>query len=227
MEVSEKTTALDTTPTGGVPPAWNTYRDERNELLKRSVERLTDDRRVAAAWLFGSLGRGDADQLSDIDVWVVIEDKHTAAFVAQPAANIELEGPPLFVVEAPQNAPRGGAYLMACYDAPTAPHLVDWYWQPLSEAAVPLEARTLFDWAGLPHSDEKTAPGQGMSPKRSRTDAANLAIRFFWAMLMIADRMTALLPEAATRGALIPQAAELSARRYLDFITPRLAAANS
>ena len=43
---------------------------ERDALLARAVERLQADARVGAAWLFGSLGRGEEDALSDLDLWV-------------------------------------------------------------------------------------------------------------------------------------------------------------
>jgi predicted nucleotidyltransferase len=39
------------------------YRAEREALLARIVGLLEADKRVTAAWLFGSLGRGDADEL--------------------------------------------------------------------------------------------------------------------------------------------------------------------
>jgi hypothetical protein len=37
------------------------YGAERDHLLHRITDLLRDDPCVAAAWLFGSLGRGDAD----------------------------------------------------------------------------------------------------------------------------------------------------------------------
>ncbi|MDT0261082.1 nucleotidyltransferase domain-containing protein [Jatrophihabitans lederbergiae] len=43
-------------------------------LLLRIVELLRAEPRVLAAWLYGSHGRGDADEYSDLDVWVVTED---------------------------------------------------------------------------------------------------------------------------------------------------------
>lgn len=43
-------------------------------LLLRVVELLRAEPRVLAAWLYGSHGRGEADEYSDLDVWVVTED---------------------------------------------------------------------------------------------------------------------------------------------------------
>ena len=80
---------------------------------------------VNAARLFGSLGRGDGDALRDIDLWIVVDDDHIHRIISQPPEYSSQIGVPIFFLEAPQNAPEGGAYLMACVDAPIAPHIVD------------------------------------------------------------------------------------------------------
>ncbi len=119
----------------------NAYLEERSRLLRTVQSLLENDPGVKAAWLAGSFGRGEEDALSDLDLWVVVDDSLIGKVIAQPrpyAAQVEA---PILVVEAPQNAPVGGAYLMACYDAPTAPHIVDWYWQPRSLAYIPSQAR--------------------------------------------------------------------------------------
>jgi len=51
-------------------------RDERAALLQRAMTLLQEDERVVAAWLIGSEGRGETDELSDIDLWVVVADEH-------------------------------------------------------------------------------------------------------------------------------------------------------
>ncbi len=47
-----------------------TYEAERAALLETIVQHARADARVVAGWLFGSLGRGDGDALSDLDVWL-------------------------------------------------------------------------------------------------------------------------------------------------------------
>jgi hypothetical protein len=42
------------------------YRAERDALLDQIELVLTQDGRVCAAWLWGSLGRGEGDELSDL-----------------------------------------------------------------------------------------------------------------------------------------------------------------
>ncbi len=45
------------------------------ELLRRVRAVLDEDQRVRAAWLVGSYGRGTADEFSDVDVWLVADDR--------------------------------------------------------------------------------------------------------------------------------------------------------
>jgi len=100
-------------------------------------------------------------------------------------------------VEAPQNAPPGGAYLMALYDGEAGPYEVDWYWQARSGAEVPSDAHILFDRAGLPPSGRpnefnhsETPPAlreaqEAMSPAARRADEGRNTVSLFWAMLLI------------------------------------------
>ena len=171
------------------------YRAERDALLARLTQLLEQDDRVVAAWLFGSLGRGTADDLSDIDLIAVVADKHISPLVTRHrdyAARIDA---PVLIVEAPQNAPEGGGYLMVYYDSPPGPLQVDWYWQPASTASIPADARVLFDRIGLPRHDGPTVftarPGVGADTTRPMQ-----FIGFFWAMLLITAKYAARAPHA-------------------------------
>lgn len=165
------------------------YLEERNQQLGAITARLENDPSVKAAWLIGSLGRGDGDALSDIDLWVVVEDDPLKRIIKQPRQFTAQIGNPILFLDAPQNAPEGGAYLMACYDGVVAPHIVDWYWQPFSSASLPGQVRYLFDRAGLARRDQ---------PVRFADAAANMEmvkrpmhfISFFWMMLMISAKHT-------------------------------------
>ncbi len=57
---------------------------ERDALLHQIEVALRADERVVAAWLTGSLGRGNADALSDIDLWVIVRDDAVAAIATDP-----------------------------------------------------------------------------------------------------------------------------------------------
>lgn len=48
----------------------------RGALIRRLRERLTGTPGVREGWLFGSVGRGDADGSSDIDVLLIVDDVH-------------------------------------------------------------------------------------------------------------------------------------------------------
>jgi predicted nucleotidyltransferase len=57
--------------------------DARDALLDRIVARLRADDRMLAVWLSGSLGRGDGDQFSDVDLLVAVGDESWDAVVAE------------------------------------------------------------------------------------------------------------------------------------------------
>ena len=64
---------------------------DRESLIGRIAEVLQSDSRVLAAWLGGSLGRGDGDRFSDVDVIVAVGDQDREDFTAawdQAAAKI-------------------------------------------------------------------------------------------------------------------------------------------
>ena len=156
-------------------------------LLQKIHTKLEQDGRVAAAWLFGSKGRGGGDALSDIDIWVIAEDAAYETIVTQKRAFVQRMGTAVLFLESPQNAPPQGAYLAVQFDAPTAPHHVDWYWQPRSVAVRPLGTSVLFDKAGIPTVDEPVKfPGGKLDP-----DLINLPMHFisyFWLMLLVSAK---------------------------------------
>ena len=112
-------------------------RTERDALLRGIVDSLQRDERIATAWLWGSLGRGDGDALSDIDLWVVLADEAFPAVFADLPAFVAQVAPPLLTRDEPHNAPPGGAYQTVVYDGETGAHLTDWYFQRRSEACRP------------------------------------------------------------------------------------------
>lgn len=172
------------------------YAAERDELLLRIQAHLHSEPCVTAAWLWGSHGRGDADAWSDLDLWIVVADDALAAIRADPQAFVAPIGDPLLVVDAPQNAPHAGAYLLTVYAGRTGPQQVDWYWQAHAAAYAPPDAHLLVARAPLARHDG--APSFPGAPSPQRTAAEELAhnVHFFWAMLLIAAKYIARLPEA-------------------------------
>ncbi len=195
---------------------YTSYRTERETLLLKVEEVLVQDERVSAAWLFGSLGRGTADDLSDIDVFVVVADEHLPMMIAQRSTIVAGIGVPLLVLEAPQNAPQGGAYLAALYDGNFGPHAIDWYWQPQSRAGVPAETRLLFDRAGLLHLDTPTHFDYQPALEQTPEQAVSQAVNSFWYGILIAGKHVARSPLEERMGLL--GWVEGSRRHIRDFL---------
>lgn len=162
---------------------------ERAALLDRLSTALESDPRVVAAWLWGSFGRGEEDAWSDLDVWIVLRDEAYSPALRHgfPA----ILGEALFTVEAPQNGPSGGTYLMSAHDAPSGPHLVDWYVQPLAFAQPGDSRAVLVDRAEWPSQPRKGPPDGLVLP--SEGEAANKAA-LFWAMALIQAKHIARRP---------------------------------
>ncbi len=161
-------------------------RAERDALLARVVALLSADPRVCAAWLFGSLGRGDEDDLSDIDVWVIVDDEHAETVKAARREFVTKIAEPLLIEEAPQNAPPDGAYLCVLYPGQRGPHAIDWYWQPRAVAQFPSGCRVLLDRVGIP----AIPPEKPMLPSEHAA-AVSERIDFFWVMVNVAAKSIA------------------------------------
>lgn len=152
---------------------------ERAALIAQATSILSADARVVAAWLAGSLGRGDADAYSDVDLWVVVRDDDIVAVRDGRRQFVEVLGPPVLISEAPQNAPPGGAYLWTLYQGKHGPQHVDWNWLPESGAKVPADAKVLFDKLGLaPAEESRRVPPTG----EELTSALTQECAFFWGM---------------------------------------------
>lgn len=164
-----------------------TYMAETAVLQQNIHLTIEQDGRIAAAWLFGSKGRGEGDVFSDIDIWVVVQDEAYETIVADKKAFVERMGTAVFFLEAPQNAPPNGAYLAVQFDAPTAPHHVDWYWQPQSVAVRPPKTKLLFDKGNIPSVlDPTTFPGRELDP--ALVNQPHHFISYFWMMLMVSAK---------------------------------------
>jgi hypothetical protein len=121
----------------------------RETWLRRTV----DDLRAEAVWLAGSLGRGEGDAWSDLDLLIV-------------GGELPLDDA-ILTLEVPENGPVGGRYAGAMYDVGPLPLWVDWYDWPAGLPA-PSDARllagagepghrTLFE--ALDHHGRASGPG--------------------------------------------------------------------
>ena len=147
-----------------------------------------------AAWLVGSFGNGSADELSDIDIVVVIVDSHADAVLEHAIQEIARFGETVWLREVPGNAPSGGAYASAGFKSTPLPIAVDWYWHRLRLALYPSDARLLFDKGGVRPSNPPASFAELMSRRDLRVGAGRPApsdadrIGLFWAMVPVAAK---------------------------------------
>lgn len=183
------------------PSPLAVHRRERDVLREGITHLLTDDPRIAASWLFGSLGRGGGDALSDIDLFVAVHDAAFSAVAGTPAvrqAFAARAGSVVLFGEAPQNRPPGGAYLGALYAGTAGPLRVDWYWQPVSLARLPETgaAALLFDRASVARSADAPAAWDFQPmPEETPEETAARDIGAVWSMLLIAAKYLARSPQ--------------------------------
>ena len=133
-------------------PAVARLRAIREAWLWRTTERLEADPAISAAGLVGSLGRGDADDWSDVDLLIVVPDDQVGYY----ADATHLPGPDLVTwsIDARRNAPRGASAISVDYGIDGLPLHVDWYVYPRSQAAWAADARVIFDVQGLRRLDD-------------------------------------------------------------------------
>lgn len=151
----------------------------RDGLRQRIEETLGSDLRIAAAWLGGSFGRGQADAWSDLDVGLAIHDAHLGAFLEERPTLYRRFGVPLLVHQAPlSNAPNGEAQRII-FDGPLE---VDFTVTPLSSARLPAHTMVLFAREPIPTEEPVPLTGE------ERRQACETRLTFIWAMAPTAIR---------------------------------------
>ncbi|HUF00132.1 MAG TPA: nucleotidyltransferase domain-containing protein, partial [Anaerolineales bacterium] len=102
-------------------PNLQDYLQSRNVLITSIVTELSSDERLLAAWLTGSYGRNDADEVSDLDLNIVVAEPYTKILCARQeqvshkttSARLELFsrfGQPAIIHENNHNAPENGTF---------------------------------------------------------------------------------------------------------------------
>jgi predicted nucleotidyltransferase len=154
------------------------YAKERDALLERIVQEIESDTRVAAAWLAGSIGRGEADAWSDLDLHLAIDTDHLARFLAERETFYRRVGHPILIQEEKTSDSQAGArFQLVQYAGPIE---VDWNIGPVDQAERPLAFRMLVERATVPIV--RPAP---LTAEERRTEASHW-LTFFWAMAPIA-----------------------------------------
>ena len=169
--------------------------NERRALIDLLHSQLEQDPRVRAAWLSGSISRGDDDWLSDIDIHVIATDESIENIVETRHSFVATAITPVLTMDMLKNAAPNGAYLLVHYPGEFGPQHVDWYWLPESGASRPGDGYMLFDRAALPGMDgeewAKSVHQTENRPAINSTDPIDLVnhhFEFFWAMALIVSK---------------------------------------
>ena len=117
---------------------------------------------------------------------MVVEDDRLGDVAAERTALAASVGKPVLTLEAPQNAPAGGAYLLVLYAGQGGPQQVDWYWQPRSSARRPAGTRLMFDRIGVPLMPDPEPLAAG---ERARLLGEKVAM--FWVNVTLAGKAVA------------------------------------
>jgi predicted nucleotidyltransferase len=178
---------------GGTSDRLKERARRRGEWIEAATSRFEADADVAAAWLFGSEGRGDADELSDVDLIVALADSVADKRLAEVESSFADFGDVLRVDEVPERALGDGRAFVVAYPAPVEAITVDWFWVPVSAAPLGSDVRMLCDKVGVAPVDpavETSAllpgpvPGRGgTAPRRAarRSERLQERVGWFWA----------------------------------------------
>jgi predicted nucleotidyltransferase len=188
---------------GGTSDRLRQRARRRADWLVSAAERLAADPDVVAAWVFGSEGRGDADELSDVDLMVALADDAAERRLPTIESTFREFGDVLGVEERPERAVEGGRAFVVTFPAPVEPLVVDWFCQAASIAPLGSDVRMLVD-RGVLTSEEPAVPtasllpglvpGQGgAAPRRAARRAERLQerVEWFWSMAPVVAKWLA------------------------------------
>jgi Polymerase beta, Nucleotidyltransferase len=171
------------------PKSPKEYAANRNQLLEQIVQFLQEDERFAAAWLTGSFGRNDADDMSDLDITVIVNnafEKTLCARSHQVGAGTTKEryalfsqfGEPDVIHENNHNAPTDGTFTFVLYKETAL--VVDWTLRPNINIKRPASAALLFDKSNFP-----VEPPVSVESLDQRIEMASEKVAFFWLMATV------------------------------------------
>lgn len=114
----------------------------REDLFKETQEVFKDV--AIEGHVFGSIGRGDTDAYSDIDLWFTFKDEDFKTVYDNRFDYYARIGNVLNVCEAPQNAPVNGVFSSLLVQTGDCVTVIDIYLCPFSTSATIEEAKKLF-----------------------------------------------------------------------------------
>lgn len=125
--------------------ALREHREDRAALLASLTASWQSDAPIRAALLWGSFGRGEADDLSDLDPWLLVADDAAAEMGPYLRQYAEQAGSLVLAKDTPQHAPPGGGFVSFLHEGRHGLLQVDCYWQPASTAVPEAEYAVQFD----------------------------------------------------------------------------------
>ena len=173
-----------------VAVALREHRADRNALLESLVVSLDADPCVRAAWLWGSFGRNEADDLSDLDLWVIVVDNAAAGFGSRCRLYAERSGSLISGGEKPSLGPVGGGYFGSLHEGRHGLIHLDCYWQQQSAEIVVPEHAVLINRLreAMPTSPSASATNAKIEVEASEVESG---LGFAWLMFSITAKYLA------------------------------------
>jgi predicted nucleotidyltransferase len=164
------------------------YGQSREVLQTSIITELSADERCVAAWLTGSYGRKNQDQVSDMDITVVIAEPYSEALCArQEQVSHETTperlalfgkfGETALIHENNNNAPEHGTFTFVLYAGSAL--MIDWILIPQAHAERISQSLLLFDKANIP-----VAPSVSEDTQKNKKAVAETHA-FFWMMAAV------------------------------------------
>lgn len=206
--------------------ALRDHRAERARLLEGLGKAFRADSTVRAVWFGGSFARGEADDLSDLDLWLGVADSAATKMAGPLAKACAGVGEIVSAIENPRNAPQGGGYLGVLMAGTHGLHPIDLYWQTATSVAVP-DGPLLMD-----RRQEAAEPPEPPVEPLVPTAPVVEKLAFLWLMLSVLAKHLAREPGSDMALLRYPRAAfeELTAELReaggpIDWTVPELPAA--
>jgi hypothetical protein len=115
----------------------------RDRLLDQVLGLLEADPAVAGVALVGSLGRGEQDNWSDIDLFILASDQFIGQFMNEPAASPWARAD--LLSDGRHNSPAGATSLGTTHLRSGLPLWVDLHVHPADRTPWPADGRVLFE----------------------------------------------------------------------------------
>lgn len=180
---------------GPLAASLQEHREDRAALLASLSASFQAAPRIRAAWLWGSFGRDEADDLSDLDPWFIVTDEAAPLMGASLAQYAQETGSFLSGGEDPSNAPPGGGSYGSLHEGRHGLLHVDCYWQPESSLASVPEHAVLFDRLNEPAGPLLVSPPPTVY-EPSPTNPIEHGLGFAWLMFSIAAKYLARHPNS-------------------------------